>query len=1522
MQHHLEKSTIGLISSRPLQSVAIVTAALIGITLAGCSAGNLLDPKPTEDRPRIALSAASTSIGSEGGTLTAEVSNAGGGTLSWTASVDVTWASLQESSSGSGNATLTLSIEANQTTDERTATLTVRSTLASNSPQTLRFTQEAGEPEPDPTIEANVADFILDPEGETLEIDITVSDQTLRWELAGLAESWVRVLGRDSGTGNGTLTLEIDPNDGDGARSLTISLRLADTPEIVSELNFSQAEPPPVQLEVSADKTTFSADGGKAEISVSLTASSATWTAAVDNAPGWVQLNRSGDQLTVQVRENTGAERRSFVVTVTSQDAVNSPRTLQFTQDGADPPRITAQAANYNLGASGGAVNVQVEAPFGVRWTAQTSGGFAHILGSASGTGNGTLTLSVDRNDTEDQRSFDVTVTPDGGEAERLGFVQSGSASTASRIQLSAASYVLGAGGSTVSVSVSAGGNAEWSANVTGSFAHLVGVSSGTGNGTLTLRVDENATEDQRSFQVTVTPSEGEEQTLGFVQSGAAPPAQPSRPRLTSSSYVVRAVGTTITANVTAGADVEWSASVSGDFAHLVGVSSGTGNGTLSISVDTNPDQERRSFQVTLTPQTGDPQTVSYVQDGTAPAVLSVTASDRSVLYTGGTVRIDIENTGSARLNWTVSVEEDWASISGAAGGVNDGHAIVVVDENDANRRSLVVTISAEGASGSPQTITITQDAAPEQPQSAAQVTAAKYFVSSVGEVITVTVDVAGSGSLAWQVELPAETTTCTVVIERTTTEGEEGMEETTTERVEETRDRGDWVRILGTARGTGDGSFQLQVDANDGECSGARFGFSATVQFPDAPELNQTLYFSQDRATDSDEDPRLWVSTLNVSASGETVDVHLTIADADVRWKAKLEEGSAEPTWARFVGAVTVDGDINGTGSTVVQIQVDSNTTNASRAIDLTIEVDEDGDGTYDALDPVTLTQAAAISSLSVADTRGTEDSGSLVFRVTLSPPSSSTVTVLYATSDGTAIAPADYTDTSGTLEFTAGTVFLEVRVPVIDDSIDDNGETFTLTLSNPSGVGIEDGDATGTITNSDPIPQAWLARFGRTAASHVADGIQARLEGRYGALSASQRRGNPELRTRRFFNGAAQTGRLPSEYGQRSLAPGFHFPGSLFFSSAERSDSPVERISAWARASATEFAGAEGDLSIDGSVHTALAGVDAERGRWLAGLALAHTTGEGGYGHPGVRGAQITSNLTGLHPYARFSANAKTSLWAALGYGTGSMAVTPDGSKEIETGIRHTMAAVGGRGVLSVRTADIGVFELALRSDAVVSRTVSAEAGGMIATTGDAGRLRALLEGTGSFQLGRFGVIEPSVTVGVRHDAGDAETGTGIEIGGGIAYRAGGFHLDLSARSLQAHRDAAYRERGYSASVSYLPEQGGTGLTMSLGSFWGHPGGSFGTLWDKQVAPLEDSYLPRQQRTQLLVGYGLPEHSNGTWMPYVGFTSGEQSRDARFGFRLDTHGWSHANLQIGLRKQHGSKVRPMISLRWNMAL
>ena len=148
-------------------------------------------------------------------------------------------------------------------------------------------------------------------------------------------------------------------------------------------------------------------------------------------------------------------------------------------------------------------------------------------------------------------------------------------------------------------------------------------------------------------------------------------------------------------------------------------------------------------------------------------------------------------------------------------------------------------------------------------------------------------------------------------------------------------------------------------------------------------------------------------------------------------------------------------------------------------------------------ALATVTGVPAEDLAQLSVADAEATEGANThITFTVTLDPAASGPVTVDYATKDGSATSPADYAARSDTLTFAPGETSRTVSVQIVDDGHDDDGETFTLELSNATGAAIADGVATGTIRNADPMPAGWLARFGRTGAVHVMDMLGARFE------------------------------------------------------------------------------------------------------------------------------------------------------------------------------------------------------------------------------------------------------------------------------------------------------------------------------------------------------------------------------------------------------------------------------------------
>lgn len=93
--------------------------------------------------------------------------------------------------------------------------------------------------------------------------------------------------------------------------------------------------------------------------------------------------------------------------------------------------------------------------------------------------------------------------------------------------------------------------------------------------------------------------------------------------------------------------------------------------------------------------------------------------------------------------------------------------------------------------------------------------------------------------------------------------------------------------------------------------------------------------------------------------------------------------------------------------------------------------------------------------------------DGGTITFRARLSAASASTVSVHFATQDGTAVAGTDYVATSGTLEFPAGTTRRSVRVALLPVPLGAGGsdKTFTLVLSNPVGATLATPSVTGTI-------------------------------------------------------------------------------------------------------------------------------------------------------------------------------------------------------------------------------------------------------------------------------------------------------------------------------------------------------------------------------------------------------------------------------------------------------------------------
>ena len=591
--------------------------------------------------------------------------------------------------------------------------------------------------------------------------------------------------------------------------------------------------------------------------------------------------------------------------------------------------------------------------------------------------------------------------------------------------------------------------------------------------------------------------------------------------------------------------------------------------------------------------------------------------------------------------------------------------------------------------------------------------------------------------------------------------------------------------------------------------------------------------------------------------------------------------------------------------------------------------------------------------AGLSVADARVQGRSSMLAFTVSMDRTRDVAVRVDYATQDGSATAGEDYTAVTGTLTIAAGGREGTVEVPVLPALHVTGERTLTLRLSNAGNAVIDDGVATGTIVRESELPKAWLARFGRTASDHAAQAIARRVEsggrethvtvaGRRldrlvgglrsggGGLLASTARNMAGRATSRLAATAAR-GARPDGPGAESggsaeslrsaVLPGLELRlpavrdallGSSFHveGGAPQAGGGGKAWAAWGDVATTHFEADAGGLGINGDVTTGTLGVDRQWRKLLVGLALSRSGGEGAYG--GGAGT-ITSTLTSVHPYARYRLAERAQLWGAMGWGRGGLRLTPGSGAGIETDLSNSMAALGGRAVLRRAGATGSSVEIALRSDLLWTSTSSDKADVLAEATGTARRGRLMLEGAGQFS-GLGGVLRPKVEGGLRYDAGDAENGAGLEVGGGLDWARGGLALRVNGRMLLAYADASYEEWGYGGSLIYEPGADGRGLRMRLGFDAGATASGVQSLWALENAAglVRQGGMPFARRSDAEVGFGL----GGAllWYPYL---AADATGQKRFGLRLNSGRSLNVGLEFGQRSDGTQPAKDALVLR-----
>ena len=248
-------------------------------------------------------------------------------------------------------------------------------------------------------------------------------------------------------------------------------------------------------------------------------------------------------------------------------------------------------------------------------------------------------------------------------------------------------------------------------------------------------------------------------------------------------------------------------------------------------------------------------------------------------------------------------------------------------------------------------------------------------------------------------------------------------------------------------------------------------------------PSANATIVdgAAKGTITDNDSAPSLSVADLNVFETDADTVVNLTVSVNNVSGKAitfdaATSNGSATAPsdYASVAASVTIPA---GTVSVQVPVTIKGDDLDeATETFSLTLSNPSNAQ-LGDAVGEAAIVDDDAAPSLSVQDQSQSEDDASssvMTFTVSLSGPSGQPVGVDYSAQNGSAVAGGDFSVQAGSLVFQPGQTVKSVDVNIVDDTLDEDDETFALVLSQPDQATLADGTGLGTIIDDDAAPAA----------------------------------------------------------------------------------------------------------------------------------------------------------------------------------------------------------------------------------------------------------------------------------------------------------------------------------------------------------------------------------------------------------------------------------------------------------------
>ena len=207
-----------------------------------------------------------------------------------------------------------------------------------------------------------------------------------------------------------------------------------------------------------------------------------------------------------------------------------------------------------------------------------------------------------------------------------------------------------------------------------------------------------------------------------------------------------------------------------------------------------------------------------------------------------------------------------------------------------------------------------------------------------------------------------------------------------------------------------------------------------------------------------------------------------------------------------------------------------------------------------------------------------------------------------------------------------------------------------------------------------------------------------------------------------------------------------------------------------------------------------------------------------------------------------------------------------------------------------------------------------MDANGAGIPADKLDVNRLRVAVEASRPRTLDSGARLEPSLEAGIRHDGGDGNTGSGIELNADVSHSSPSSGVTLEGGVYTLLGRDNYEEWGVHGQIQVAAGTAGRGLSLRLSPGYGNTPSGLQKIWQQDVIEQDANSRDAGMRVDTRLGYGLSTlGGQGLLTPYSEITF-EETNSYRLGLKWD----AGSVLRLNLVGEHrGSPVTHEVLLK-----